>query len=279
MKNSLAHTMQFWLVLLGLVVLPSLVHSQDDETWPKEESFPITDVDSSMTPVAEARYADEDYFQGDDAQARDYKPAKPHCHPHTVTKYRTVFKDRKANVFNKVEVRNPRPQVHKTKETRHTTIRYPVFITQVIKPLLTQVETKVKPMFFTKTLKRIKTIVFTVTGIGQVTVTSVKYEKEYVTRCQKKGGYGHGHGGHKGGHHRREDQVEPEYAYDDYPAAPTYGTSTIDTPEELYVDGRRGSSASRHRREIDLAPSMSEVEAEATSYVTNPLPTSATATA
>ena len=43
-------------------------------------------------------------------------------------------------------------------------------------------------MFFTKTLKRIKTIVFTVTGIGQVTVTSVKYEKEYVTRCQKKKG-------------------------------------------------------------------------------------------
>ena len=165
------------------------------------------------------------------------------------------------NVFFQVEIRNPRPQVHKTKETRHTTIRYPVFITQVIKPLLTQVETKVKPMFFTKTLKRVKTIVFTVTGIGQVTVTSVKYEKEYVTRCQKKG-YGHGGGKHKphGGYHRSDDDYyyEDEYIDPDY-ASPSYVTEVIKSPEELQRS--RPRPVSRHKREtvedkIQLVPSL-----------------------
>ncbi|RXG54127.1 hypothetical protein Avbf_05524 [Armadillidium vulgare] len=88
-----------------------------------------------------------------------------------------------------VEVLNPRPHVKKVTETRYTTIRYPVFITQVIKPLLTQIETKVKPVFFTKTIDKYTTVLFTVTGIGQVTVTTVKYEKEYITRCMKKGYY------------------------------------------------------------------------------------------
>ena len=45
-----------------------------------------------------------------------------------------------------MEVRKPQPHVKKIVETRYTTIRYPVFITQVIKPVLTQVETKVRGM-------------------------------------------------------------------------------------------------------------------------------------
>lgn len=114
-----------------------------------------------------------------------------------------------------VEVRNPKPHVKKVVETRYTTIRYPVFITQVIKPLLTQVETKVRPMFFTKTINRYTTVRFTVTGIGQVTVTTVKYEKEYITRCNKKG-YG-------GGHHRRE-AVEEDSIESDLPDVPVYRT-------------------------------------------------------
>lgn len=46
-----------------------------------------------------------------------------------------------------------------------------------------------KPVFFTKTIDKYTTVLFTVTGIGQVTVTTVKYEKEYITRCMKKGYY------------------------------------------------------------------------------------------
>ncbi|CAL4068465.1 unnamed protein product, partial [Meganyctiphanes norvegica] len=121
-----------------------------------------------------------------------YGKPKPHksCTPNIITKFRTVHKNRKAPVFNNVEIRNPKPDIRKVTESRYTTIRYPIFITQVLKPKLTQVETKVKPMFFTKTLQTYKTVFFTVTGIGQVTVTTIKYEKEYITRCQKKG-YGH----------------------------------------------------------------------------------------
>ncbi|KAK7077459.1 hypothetical protein SK128_007914 [Halocaridina rubra] len=146
---------------------------------------------------------------------KGYHPSP--CHPQTITKYRTVYKDRKAEVANNVEVRNPKPQVKKIVETRYTTIRYPVFITQVIKPLLTQVETKVRPMFFTKTINRYTTVKFTVTGIGQVTVTTVKYEKEYITRCNKKG-YG-------GGHHRREGpDVRVSDIDPDAPGVPTYKT-------------------------------------------------------
>lgn len=177
---------------------------------------------------------------------------------------------------SQVEIRNPRPQVHKTKETRHTTIRYPVFITQVIKPLLTQVETKVKPMFFTKTLKRIKTIVFTVTGIGQVTITSVKYEKEYVTRCQKKG-YGGGHGGHKhghkghGGYHRREDQLEPEYIFPDYVSSPTYVTDRLDSYDDVYSSSNRRSDA-RYKRDVHLTASIADVDSDIIHTAsTNPL--------
>lgn len=174
-----------------------------------------------------------------------------------------------------VEVRNPRPQVHKTKETRHTTIRYPVFITQVIKPLLIQVETKVKPLFFTKTLKRIKTIVFTVTGIGQVTVTSVKYEKEYVTRCQKKGYGDHGDGGHKGGHggghHRRDDHVDSDYLEPEYVRRPSYAADRIESYEDVYTNRRRPSA--RYRRDVRLVPSIAEADiGEASSAITNPLP-------
>jgi len=209
----------------------------------------------------------------------------PKCHPQTVTKYNTVYKERKALVYNKVEVRNPRPQVYKTKETRHTTIRYPVFITQVIKPLLTQVETKVKPMFFTKTLKRIKTILFTVTGIGQVTVTSVKYEKEYVTRCNKKS-YGHGgHGGHDKGHgghgghgygHRREDT--PDIA--DIHAADV-ATKRADRGKDFGdKDGLSPSKpqkSDRYKRDAsDLSPSIVEFKMNSTQVhqATNPLLTS-----
>ena len=169
-----------------------------------------------------------------------------------------------------MEIRNPRPQVHKTKETRHTTIRYPVFITQVIKPLLTQVETKVKPMFFTKTLKRIKTIVFTVTGIGQVTVTSVKYEKEYVTRCHKKPSYGGGHKGvssHKEFYRRRSDgdAVEEDKFLEPEPILPaTYATESLSDYGDVYAtssNSRRGSSGDRQRREVRLAPSIAELPA------------------
>ena len=127
-----------------------------------------------------------------------------------------------------VEVLKPIPHVKKIKETRYTTIRYPVFITQVIKPLLTQVETKVKPVFFTKTIDKYTTVLFTVTGIGQVTVTSVKYEKEYITRCmKKKPGYGHGGGGghhkggggHKGGHKGGGGYHRRDYGDDEGPYA------------------------------------------------------------
>lgn len=48
-----------------------------------------------------------------------------------------------------------------------------------------------KPVFFTETVNKYTTVLFTVTGIGQVTVTTVKFEKEYITRCMKKGGYDH----------------------------------------------------------------------------------------
>ena len=140
-------------------------------------------------------------------------------------------------MYLQVEVLKPIPHVKKIKETRYTTIRYPVFITQVIKPLLTQVETKVKPVFFTKTINKYTTVLFTVTGIGQVTVTSVKYEKEYITRCMKKG-YGHGHGHHKGGggygHHRREfEEVGPLLKEDDIQlplASPFPGQPTAIAP-------------------------------------------------
>lgn len=120
-----------------------------------------------------------------------------------------------------VEVRNPKPHVKKIVETRYTTIRYPVFITQVIKPLLTQVETKVRPLFFTKTINRYTTVKFTVTGIGQVTHTTVKFEKEYITRCNKKG-YDH---------HRRDAAdgavVDVETVN---PSIPTYRTEAIEAP-------------------------------------------------
>lgn len=70
-------------------------------------------------------------------------------------------------------------------------------------------------MFFTKTINRYTTVRFTVTGIGQVTVTTVKYEKEYITRCNKKG-YG-------GGHHRRE-AIEEDGIESDLPDVPVYRT-------------------------------------------------------
>ncbi|XP_076035247.1 uncharacterized protein LOC143021532 [Oratosquilla oratoria] len=184
-------------------------------------------------------------------RARGYKPQ---CYPQTITKFKTVYKDRKAEVVNDVEVRNPQPQIKTVKETRYTTVRYPVFITQVLKPRLTQVETKVRPMFFTKTIKRHRTIFFTVTGIGQVTVTTVKFEKEYITRCNNKG-YGH---------HRREGTAGPEVEVESVePVLPTYRTSTYspepspygfdDAPaerEEVEEEGRKDSSSSsaRYRR-------------------------------
>lgn len=133
-------------------------------------------------------------------------------------------------MVNNVEVRNPKPDVKKVVETRYTTIRYPVFITQVIKPLLTQVETKVRPMFFTKTIDRYTTVKFTVTGIGQVTVTTVKYEKEYVTRCMK--GYGH----------RREASDGAEVGVGDValeadaPLAPAFRTRAPEPPPGLPYD-------------------------------------------
>lgn len=127
-----------------------------------------------------------------------------------------------------VEVRNPKPHVKKIVETRYTTIRYPVFITQVIKPLLTQVETKVRPLFFTKTINRYTTVKFTVTGIGQVTHTTVKFEKEYITRCNKKG---------YDDHHRRDASdgpvVDVEAAK---PSAPTYRTSAVEGPPGIPYD-------------------------------------------
>ena len=130
--------------------------------------------------------------------------------------YKNVF------FYFQVEVRNPQPHIKRVKETRYTTIRYPVFITQVLKPLLTQVETKVKPVFFTKTLSRYTTVKFTVTGIGQVTVTTVKYEKEYVTRCHKKG------------YHRRQDGPEiRDFPVDIKPAQsllPSYETTSSIPP-------------------------------------------------
>ncbi|XP_063586200.1 uncharacterized protein LOC134763565 isoform X2 [Penaeus indicus] len=153
-----------------------------------------------------------------------YHVPAPTCHPQTITKYRTVYKDRKAQVVNNVEVRNPKPDVKKVVETRYTTIRYPVFITQVIKPLLTQVETKVRPMFFTKTINRYTTVKFTVTGIGQVTVTTVKYEKEYVTRCMK--GYGHRREASDGPEVRESDIVPVA----DVSFAPTYRTRVPEPP-------------------------------------------------
>lgn len=126
-----------------------------------------------------------------------------------------------------VEVRNPKPHVKKIVETRYTTIRYPVFITQVIKPLLTQVETKVRPLFFTKTINRYTTVKFTVTGIGQVTHTTVKFEKEYITRCNKKG-YDH---------HRRDATDGPEVDVEaDKPSVPTYRTSSIEAPPGVPYD-------------------------------------------
>lgn len=153
--------------------------------------------------------------------------------------------------MNNVEVRNPKPHVKKVVETRYTTIRYPVFITQVIKPLLTQVETKVRPMFFTKTINRYTTVKFTVTGIAQVTVTTVKYEKEYITRCMKKG-YGH----------RRDDGAHgPEVrgAIDpDTPIQQTYKTREPPPPvgttyDDKYPLGPRGSPV-----EEDLGPTSSK---------------------
>ncbi|XP_042887835.1 uncharacterized protein LOC122263472 [Penaeus japonicus] len=161
-----------------------------------------------------------------------YHVPAPTCHPQTITKYRTVYKDRKAQVVNNVEVRNPKPDVKKVVETRYTTIRYPVFITQVIKPLLTQVETKVRPMFFTKTIDRYTTVKFTVTGIGQVTVTTVKYEKEYVTRCMKKG-YGHRREAADDGPEVRESDVIPVA---DAPALPTYRTRVPEPPPGIPYD-------------------------------------------
>jgi len=212
---------------------------------------------------------------------RSYGPPIKHhhkCHPQTLTKYNTIYKERKANVYNKVEVRNPRPQVHKTKETRHTTIRYPIFITQVIKPLLTQVETKVKPVFFTKTLKRIKTILFTVTGIGQVTVTSVKYEKEYVTRCNKKAiGYhgGLSHGGHHLDIHHRKDDVnllakgESQISEDRVDLA----QERLDDYGEIYEKGSsRTNPLSRYRRDLDLSPSIKTMEVDDSQINSSTLP-------
>lgn len=126
-----------------------------------------------------------------------------------------------------VEVRNPKPHVKKIVETRYTTIRYPVFITQVIKPLLTQVETKVRPLFFTKTINRYTTVKFTVTGIGQVTHTTVKFEKEYITRCNKKG-YDH---------HRRDATDGAEVDVEaDKPSVPTYRTAAIEAPPGIPYD-------------------------------------------
>lgn len=129
-------------------------------------------------------------------------------------------------------------------------------------------------MFFTKTLKRIKTIVFTVTGIGQVTVTSVKYEKEYVTRCQKKG-YGDHHGGgdHKGHgdgyHRRREDYDDTEYA--DPVDLPPQVADRLDSYDEVYSE--RQQSPQRSKRDVVLSPSIAEVPADvSTSRITNPLP-------
>ena len=68
---------------------------------------PLEPASVTMVP-AEARYdypspsyRDVEYY--DEAQERDYKHSKPKkCYPHTVTKYKTVYKDRKANVYNKV---------------------------------------------------------------------------------------------------------------------------------------------------------------------------------
>ena len=103
----------------------------------------------------------------------------------------------------------------------------------MLKPLLTQVETKVKPLFFTKTLSRYTTVKFTVTGIGQVTVTTVKYEKEYVTRCYNKG------------YHRRDFQEDgPEVRESgiginpDRPRAPLYsvGLTSIPPPPGIPYD-------------------------------------------
>lgn len=156
-----------------------------------------------------------------------------------------MYKDKKAEVVNNVEVRNPKPHLKKIVETRYTTIRYPVFITQVIKPLLTQVETKVRPLFFTKTINRYTTVKFTVTGIGQVTHTTVKFEKEYITRCDKKG-YDH---------HRRDASdgaivdVDP-----DKPSLPTYRTASLADPPGLPYDDAAPLPDDTHESAVNPTP-------------------------
>ncbi|XP_066952392.1 uncharacterized protein [Macrobrachium rosenbergii] len=183
-------------------------------------------------------------YGGGDHGGGGYHPA-PVCHPQTITKYKTVYKDRKAQVVNNVEVRNPKPHVKKVVETRYTTIRYPVFITQVIKPLLTQVETKVRPMFFTKTINRYTTVKFTVTGIGQVTVTTVKYEKEYITRCMKKG---YGHRRQDGDYGLENRDIGLVDISPDSPTVETYKTqdpeSVVTAPYDFSIGKYRESSAS-----------------------------------
>lgn len=154
--------------------------------------------------------------------------------------------------FRQVEVRNPKPHVKKIVETRYTTIRYPVFITQVIKPLLTQVETKVRPLFFTKTINRYTTVKFTVTGIGQVTHTTVKFEKEYITRCNKKG-YDH---------HRREavDGAEVDVEADK-PSVPTYRTPSIEAPPGIpYEDVPLQASDDVHGPGVNPTPVLAVQE-------------------
>jgi len=273
------HLKMFILSMAVALVVAEDAPISPRETWPRQMRFPRTAEPAnrrsrprlSSGERAENRRADVVPLLAEPAlkgiQERKYNVhAKGVCHPQTITKYNTIYKERKANVFNKIEVRNPRPQVHKTKETRHTTIRYPIFITQVIKPLLTQVETKVKPVFFTKTLKRIKTILFTVTGIGQVTVTSVKYEKEFVTRCNKKG-FIDIKGHHKGGHgpdlhhphvealHRKDDlaQLQKEDSEDllDNDLLPN---DRLDDYGEIYGKGQPVKTRSnRYKRELQAS--------------------------
>ncbi|XP_042221680.1 uncharacterized protein LOC121866153 [Homarus americanus] len=183
-----------------------------------------------------------------------YNPSP--CHPQTITKYNTVYKDRKAEIVNNVEVRNPKPHVKKVVETRYTTLRYPVFITQVIKPLLTQVETKVRPMFFTKTINRYTTVKFTVTGIGQVTITTVKFEKEYITRCMKKG-YGHRRDASDGPEVR--ESIEP-----DATTRPTYSTRPAPPPgipyDAPWSKNVRPPIYTPKEREIDPAGALAAQE-------------------
>ncbi|KAG7169186.1 hypothetical protein Hamer_G021578 [Homarus americanus] len=154
----------------------------------------------------------------------------------------------------------PRPSPSITPCTRiarrRSSTMYPVFITQVIKPLLTQVETKVRPMFFTKTINRYTTVKFTVTGIGQVTITTVKFEKEYITRCMKKG-YGHRRDASDGPEVR--ESIEP-----DATTRPTYSTRPAPPPgipyDAPWSKNVRPPIYTPKEREIDPAGALAAQE-------------------